>query len=170
MPEDPYRAIIRQRQFEIALRALMREEAVANYFRSRGYQVLSEDDDQTRQLFGIPKSSKAADIVAQVSDGHIIIAEVKGSNIDDAIAQLESTVAVARPRYMHIACKIFAGNPAPSTDTVDLRGGSFGYKARSIFHRGFPGEWLLMAYQPDGSTQFVRIGSEVVSVIFGPHV
>lgn len=46
--------------------ALMREDLVARHYRSLGYDVLSEDDGQTRALLELPATSKAADVIVRV--------------------------------------------------------------------------------------------------------
>ena len=78
MSADEYQRL--KQTFNVAFASLLREERVANYFRARGFEVLSEGDDQTRALFGISKGGKAADIVVRVSPHRAIIAEVKGRN------------------------------------------------------------------------------------------
>jgi hypothetical protein len=170
MPVDRVREAVRKRELEIAIQSLMREEAVVNYYAGRGYRILSQTDDETRQVFGIPRTQKAADVVAEAGTAHAIIAEVKGTDLDTALQQLASTLQPVQSRYQYVSCKIFVRNPTPSGDTVDLRGGGYGYKAIRIFNRGFPGEWLLMEYQSDGSARWVELGSEVVAIIFGPHL
>lgn len=170
VPIDKDREAIQRRELEIAITSLMREEAVVNYYASKGYIVLSQTDDETRRVFGIPRGVKAADIVVEVSTGRAIVAEVKGTDLDTALEQLENTVNVVRRRYPSIACKVFVKNPTPAGDAVDLRGGHYGYRAMRILYNSFPAEWLLMEYQEDGSATFVELGSEVVGIVFGPHV
>src|ERR1700728_2869821 len=152
MPIDRVREAVRKRELEIAILSLMREEAVVNYYAGKGYTVLCQTDDETRRVFGIPRGQKAADVVVQVTPARAIVAEVEGSNVDDALAQLENTLRAVRPRYPFVACKVFVKNATPPGDTVDLRGGRYGYRAMRIFNSGFPGEWLLLEYQGDGST------------------
>jgi hypothetical protein len=170
MGNDPFRRLIQQRELEIAIRGLMREEAVVNYYAGRGNRVLSQTDQETRQVFGIPASEKAADVVVEVSPGRAIIAEVKGSDIEAALNQLRSTAAAVRRRYVFIECKIFTSNPPPDGDFATFGGGLMGYRAMRIFHRAFPGEWVLSEYQEGGGTGFVRIEGNEVNVIFGPYV
>jgi len=170
MGNDPYRRLIQQREFEIAFRGLMREEAVVNYYAARGYKVLSQSDPETRQVFGIPASEKAADVVVEVSPGRAIIAEVKGTDIESALSQLRNTAAAVRRRYVFIECKIFTSSPPPDSEFASFTGGLMGYRAMRVFYRAFPGEWLLSEYQEGGGTGFVRIEDNVVVVIFGPYV
>jgi hypothetical protein len=166
---DPYRELVRKRELGIAIEALMREEAVVNHFATRGYRVLATSDAETRNLFKMRANQPAADIVAEVARQRLIIAEVKGTDIDHALMQLQNTALLARSTYAHVECKIFVRNFAPKSDTVDLRGGRYGFRGVRVFKSGFPGEWLLYEYGSAGDTHLVRIGSEGVSVIFGPH-
>jgi hypothetical protein len=55
---------------------------VADHFRSRGYEVLSENDEQTRAMFGIPKGGKAADIEIRVSPHRVALINVPRSPIE----------------------------------------------------------------------------------------
>jgi hypothetical protein len=169
MGNDPYRRLIQQRELDIAIRGLMREEAVVNYYAGRGYKVLSQSDPETRQVFGIPATQKAADVVVEISPGRAIIAEVKGSDIESALSQLRNTAVAVRRRYVFIECKIFTSNPPPEGEFATFGGGLMGYRAMRVFHRAFPGEWLLSEYQERGGTSFVRIENNVVAVIFGPY-
>jgi hypothetical protein len=165
MPEDPYRQLRESHQLAIKVESLMREEAVVNYYAARGNRVICQDEDQTRQVFGI--RGKAADVVVEVSPTRAIIAEVKGSDVAHALKQLRATLPFVQNRYPFVSCKIFVRNATPVDDTVEIDGE---YKASRVFYRSFPGEWLLMEYLPDRSTQWVEIGSEIVSIIFGPHL
>ena len=171
MAEDSYR---RQKQAfddDVAFQGLLREERVAGYYRARGYQILSAGDEQTRAVFGIPKGMKAADIVVQVSPHRAIVAEIKGQNgVDDALRQLEATVGPVRMRFPVVESKVFTAIRPPTGDTFTLRGGTFsplGYRAVRVFHSGFPGEWPLWRIKADGSTEVVRLGTEIVCVVFG---
>ena len=170
MPADPYRTLVQKRELAIAIEALMREEAVVNYYASRGKKVISVDDNQTRAFLKMVGAEPAADILVEIGPGQLVIAEVKGSDLNRALTQLHNTVGKATAHYRNIACKIFVRNSAPPGDAVDLRGGRFGFRAVRIFQRSFPGEWILYEYDGSGQTKPVRIGSEPVCVIFGPLV
>ena len=170
MPSDPHRALVQKRELAVAIEALMREEAVVNYYAARGKNVISVDDKQTRAVLKMGGAEPAADILIELSPGQLVIAEVKGSDLDRALTQLHSTARKAAYRYPNIACKIFVRNQAPRGDAVDLRGGGYGFRAVRIFHRGFPGEWILYEYDSSGQTKPVTIGSEPVCIVFGPHV
>ena len=170
MPTDRHREAVQKREVAIAIEALMREESVANYFASRFYKILSSEDRQTRTFLGMSASEPAADLLAEVSPYRLIIAEVKGSDLDRAVVQLQSTARRAHGRYTSIACKIFLRNVPPNSDAVDLRGGRYGYRAVRIFRASFPGEWILYEYDSSGGTRLVCIGAEPVTVVFGPHV
>ena len=76
----------------------------------------------------------------------------------------------AAGRYTSIACKVYVRKPAPQGDAVDLRGGGYGLRAVRIFRSSFPGEWILYEYDGSGQTKVVCIGSEPVSIVFGPHI
>jgi hypothetical protein len=154
----------------IALEASMREEAVVNFFAKKGYAVLSTSDAETRRLFKMSSTAPAADIVVEVTKARLIIAEVKGSDIEHALRQLRSTAEFAKGKYVCIDCKIFVRNQTPHGDSVDIRGGHCGYRCVRIFRAGFPGEWVLYEYDEKGNTQLVRAGTENVTVVFGPHV
>ena len=171
MARDEYRTLKKSFDDDDAFESLLREETVANHFRSRGYEVLSEGDDQTRAVFGMPRGTKAADIVARVSPARAIVAEIKGRNgVDDALRQLETTARAVRTKFPVVECKVFTTIRPPTEDSYTLRGGNFsplGYRAVRMFHSGFPGEWPLFMLQPDGSSEAVRLGSEVVCVVFG---
>jgi hypothetical protein len=168
---DDYRSLKQTFDDDVAFQSLLREEKVASYLRSRGYQILSAGDDQTRAAFAIPKGRKAADIVAQVSAHRAIVAEVKGrTGLDDALGQLEATVAPVRAKFPFVECKVFTAIPPPTGDVFTLRGSNFsplGYRALRVFHSGFPGEWPLWRIKSDGSAEAVRLGSGIVSVVFG---
>lgn len=170
MPIDPHRALVQKRELAIAIEALMREEAVVNYYAARGKKVISVDDNQTRAVLNMGGAEPAADILVELSPGQLVIAEVKGSDLDRALMQLQSTARKAALRYPSIACKIFVRNHPPRTEAVDLRGGGYGFRAVRIFHNSFPGEWILYEYNGSDQTKPVRIGSEPVCIIFGPHV
>jgi hypothetical protein len=170
VPADPHRALIQKRELAIAIEALMREEAVVNHYAARGKKVISVDDNQTRAVLNMGGAEPAADILVELSPGQLVIAEVKGSNLDRALAQLQNTARKAALRYPGIACKIFVRNQPPRSDAVDLRGGGYGFRAVRIFHSGFPGEWILFEYNGSGQTKPITIGSEPVCIIFGPHV
>jgi hypothetical protein len=170
MPTDPHRALVQKRELAIAVEALMREEAVVNYYAARGKKVISVDDAQTRAVLGMVPSEAAADVLVEFGPGQLVIAEVKGSNLDRALVQLESTARKAAARYASIACKIYVRNQAPTGNEVDLRGGRFGLRAVRIFKALFPGEWILYEYDSSGQSKPVRIGSEPVCIVFGPHV
>jgi hypothetical protein len=171
MAPDEYRNLKQTFDDDVAFQGLLREERVADYFRSRGHKVLSAGDEQTRAVFGIPKGRRAADIVVQLSPHRAIVAEVKGRNgVDDALHQLEATLQPVRARFPIVESKVFTAIRPPLGDTFSLRGGTFsplGYRAVRVFHSGFPGEWPLFRIKSDGSTEVVRLGTEVVCVIFG---
>jgi hypothetical protein len=167
---DQYRELVKKREEAIAIEASMREEAVVNHFATRGYKVLSTNDNQTRQVLNMIPGERAADILAEVSPQRLIIAEVKGSDLDGALTQLQNTARRAQGQYASIACKVFVRNFAPGTDSVDLRGGRYGYRALRVFHARFPGEWILYEYDSAQNTRLVEIGSEAVTIVFGPHV
>ncbi len=170
VPTDPYRELIRRKQFAIKVESLMREEAVVNYFAARGYKVLSTDENQTRNVLKMLGRPPAADVLAEVTSQRLIIAEVKGSDVHHALTQLENTARSAQGRYPYIECKIYVRTHAPATDIVDLHGGHCGYRAVRVFHSQFPGEWLLYEYDQNGMTKQVRIASQPVMIVFGPHV
>jgi len=170
MPVDPHRALVQKRELAIAIEGLMREEAVVNHYAARGKKVISVDDKQTRAVLGMVGAEPAADVLVEFAPGQLVVAEVKGSDLDRALKQLENTARHAAGRYPSIACKIYIRNHAPRTDAVDLRGGRYGFRAVRIFHSTFPGEWILYRYDGSGQTSPVRIGSDQVSVVFGPHV
>jgi hypothetical protein len=158
---------------KVAFISLMREDLVVRHYRSLGYAVLSEDDNGTRKLLDLPVKSKAADVIVQVSPHRLIVAEVKGKNIDDAFEQLRVTVDAVRrrlPQFQHIACKVFSAIAPPLGNAVDLSGAPAGYRAvRTLWH-GFPGEWPLWTIHPGGQTELLRIGSDPVNLIFGPFL
>lgn len=171
MSDDDYRQAKRAFDDDIAFQGLLREERVANYLRSRGYEILSETDEQTRKVFGI-RGGRAADIVAQVSPHRAIVAEVKGrTGVDDALRQLDATVGQVRAKFPIVECKVFTAIAPPAGNTVTLYGGNFsrlGYRAVRVFHSGFPGEWpLFRVTSEDGSTEAVRFGNEAVCIVFG---
>jgi hypothetical protein len=167
---DPHRELVRKRELGIAIEALMREEAVVNHYATLGYRVLSTNDDETRSLFKMSERDPAADVVAEVTKHRLIIAEVKGSDVGRALTQLENTARFAQKRYPCVECKIFVKNWAPRVDAVDIRGGHCGFRGVRVFKAGFPGEWLLYAYDAAGGTSLIRIASGNVTVVFGPHV
>jgi len=171
MSVDEYRRLKQTFDDDTAFEGLLREERVADHFRSRGYEVLSENDEQTRAMFGIPKGGKAADIVVRVSPHRAIVAEVKGRNgVDDALVQLDATLRPVRARFPFVECKVFTSIRPPTGDTFTMRGGNFsplGYRAVRLFHSGFPGEWPLWRINFDGSTAVVRLGTEIVNFVFG---
>lgn len=170
MPIDPHREAMKRHQLALAVEALMREEAVVNYYATRGKKVICADDKQTRALLKMTASEKVADVLIEMSPGHLVIAEVKGSDLDTAIEQLKSTAKRAAHLYNHITCKIYVRNKVPEGESADLRGGHLGYRALRVFHAGFPGEWLLYKYKDTGGHEPVRVGSEQVCIAFGPHV
>ncbi|MGH9629266.1 MAG: hypothetical protein ACRD7E_13175, partial [Bryobacteraceae bacterium] len=170
MPADPHRALVQKKELAIAIEALMREEAVVNYYAARGKKVISLDDNQTRSVLHMSAAEPAADILVELGPNQLIIAEVKGSNLDRALTQLQNTARKAAVRYQSIACKIYVRNQAPRGYAVDLRGGGYGFRAVRVFHGSFPGEWLLYEYDGSGGTKLIRIGSDPVCIIFGPHV
>jgi len=170
VPTDPYRELVQRKQLAIKVESLMREETVVNHYAARGYRVLSTDDDETRSVLKMAEAQPAADILAEVTPLRLIIAEVKGSDLDYALTQLESTARSAQVRYPHIECKIFVRNKVPATDAADLRGGRYGFRAVRVFRSQFPGEWLLYAYEQNGGTRAVRVASQPVTIVFGPHV
>ena len=171
MSADKYRELIQKRELDIKILSLMREEAVVNYYAGRGYRIVSQSDDETRIVFGISRSQKAADVVVEVSRGYAIIAEVKGKDIASALAQLRSTYPLVQRRYPYVRCTIFCSNAVPTDADATLPGGHCGYRAVRLFHARFPGEWLLQELQEDHSSPpFVRVGGEVVHVVFGPHL
>jgi hypothetical protein len=167
---------MRKRQLEIAVRALMREEAVVNHYAGRGYRVLTTTDRETRSLFGIPDGNPVADIVVELPGNRAIIAEVKGSDLDRALLQLESTARAPKflgRRFVSVECKIFVtpDRPLPpAANTLDLRGGTAGLQAVRVFKRDYPGEWLLYRYRSDRTTEPVRISNSVVCIVFGPNL
>jgi hypothetical protein len=134
MPTDPHRALVQKRELAIAIEALMREEAVVNYYAARGKKVISVDDNQTRAVLNMVRTEPAADILVELGPLQLVVAEVKGSNLDRALEQLQSTARKAAARYHSIACKIYVRNQAPRDDAVDLRGGRYGFRAVRIFH------------------------------------
>lgn len=148
----------------------MREEAVVNHYAARGKKVISVDDKQTRAVLNMTAGEPAADVLVELGPAQLVIAEVKGSDLDRALKQLENTARHAIRRYPSIACKIYVRNQAPRSDAIDLRGGGYGFRAVRVFHSTFPGEWVLYRYDGAGQSAPVRIGSDPVCVIFGPHV
>jgi len=170
MPIDPHRALVQKKELAIAIEAVIREEAVVNYYAARGKKVISTDENQTRSILKMASAERAADILIEMGPRQLTIAEVKGSDIDRALTQLESTAKKAAQHYSHISCKIFVRNQAPRGDAVDLRGGRYGFRAVRIFRGAFPGEWTLFEYDGSARTKPVHIGSETVCIVFGPHV
>ena len=170
MPFDPNKSAMQRHQLATAIQALMREEAVVNYYAARGKKVISTDDNQTRTLLKISAAEKAADVLIEMAPGQLVITEVKGSNLDSAIEQLKNTARRATHLYKHIACKIFVKNtaPAPPENNVELRGGRYGFRAVRVFRSDFPGEWILYEYDAMGATHPVKIGSDQVCIVFGP--
>jgi hypothetical protein len=67
-------------------------------------------------------NSKAADLVVEVTDKHLILAEVKGLRIADAIEQLSETADAARKKYPAVDCKIFCKYPTPSDNEFLMTG------------------------------------------------
>lgn len=145
MPTDPHRALVQQRELAVAVEALMREEAVVNHYAGRGKNVISVDDNQTRAVLHMVRAEPAADIFVEPGPGQLVIAEVKGSDLDRALTQLQNTAGKAAGRYRHVACKICVRNQVPCADAVDLRGGRYGFRAVRILHGSFPGEWISMS-------------------------
>lgn len=170
MPTDPHRALVQKRELAIAVEALMREEAVVNHYAERVKNVIRVDNNQARAVLNMVRAEPAADILVEPGPGQLVIAEVKGSDLDRALTQLQNTARKAAGRYRHIACKLFVRNQVPRADTVDLRGGRYGFRAVRIFHGSFPGEWILYEHDGSGQTSPVRIGSDQVCIVFGPHV
>lgn len=168
MPIDPHRALVQKKELAIAIEALMREEAVVNHYAARGKKVISVDDNQTRAVLNMVAAEPAADILIELGPGQLLIAEVKGSDLDRALTQLQNTARKAVGRYPSVACKIYVRNQAPVGDAVNLRGGGYGFRAVRILHR--TGEWVLYEYEGSGQTKLVRIGSDPVCIVFGPHV
>ena len=152
----------------------LREEDVCNYLAGRGYRLLSWGDGEhsTRRVFQIPAGVGAADIVAEVSVGRAIIAEVKGADLDKAIRQLRDTVPYVRKSHRHISCKVFTSEPVPSTEPFETNGGTFsrlGYRAVRVFRAQYPGEWPLWLLKEGGQTEVLRMGDEQVTLVFGPY-
>jgi len=170
MPFDPHRPAKERYHLAIEVQALMREEAVVNFYAARGKKVICTDDKQTRALLKMGATEKVADVLIEMAPGQLVIAEVKGSDIEHAIEQLKSTARRAAHLYPHIACKIYVRDNAPLGESVKLRGGRYGYRAVRVFHAGFPGEWILYEYDAMGATHPVRIGSDQACIAFGPHV
>jgi hypothetical protein len=168
---DPHRLAKANYDYEVQFQALYRQDEVIRYYRSRHYEIICDDDPATRREFNIPEGP-AADLVVQVDPNRAIIAEVKGKDLDHALVQLAATVAPVRKRYRYVSCKVFTSIPVPPVDRVQLRGGNYavlGYEAVCVFHRGFPGEWpLLRILDSSGATEFVRLGDDPVSIVFGP--
>lgn len=156
----------------IALEAHLREEAVVNHLAGLGYNVLSTSDTGTRQLFRMSPALPAADIVAAITRHRLVIAEVKGSDLEHALTQLRNTALAAHPFYPCVECKVFVRNqtPDPSTHAVGFRGGLLGYRGVRIFRAAFPGEWVLFENLADEKTRVVEIGTQPVTVVFGPYV
>lgn len=160
-----------EQQYEVQYQALLRQDEVIRHYTSKQYGIVCDDDVATRKAFGI-STGPVADLVVQVDQNHAVIAEVKGKDLDHALEQLAATVGPVRKRFRYVACKVFTAIPVPPVDRVRIPGGNFsvlGYEAICVFHRGFPGEWpLLKILNESGSTEFVRLGDEPVSIVFGP--
>jgi len=158
-------------EYEVQFQALLRQDEVIRHYQAKQYEIVCDDDVATRKVFGIP-TGPVADLVVQVDRNHAIVAEVKGKDLDHALEQLAATVDAVRKRFRYVACKVFTAIPVPPVDRVRIPGGNFsvlGYEAICVFHRGFPGEWPLMKILDEsGRTEFVRLGDESVSIVFGP--
>ena len=156
----------------IALEAHLREEAVVNHLAARGYNVISTSDTDTRRAFQMPRAQPAADLAAAVTRHRLILAEVKGSDLEHALTQLKVTAQYAHAFYPCIECKVFVRNqaPDPNTEAVNFQGGRFGYRGVRIFRAAFPGEWVLFEYLEGERTRAVEIGAQPVTVVFGPYV
>jgi len=165
MHMDPYHGYI-------ALEAHLREEAVVNHFATRGYSVLSTSDSATRRLFRMSPAQPAADVVAAITRHRLVIAEVKGSDLEHALTQLRTTALAAHPFYPCVECKVFVKNqtPDPSTQTVGFRGGLLGYRGVKIFKAAFPANGFCSRTFPRDKTRVVEIGTQAVTVVFGPYV
>jgi|RhiMethySRZTD1v2_1073278.scaffolds.fasta_scaffold15297_9 hypothetical protein len=170
-PLDPYQAAKARQQYDVQYQALLRQDEVIRHYQSKQYEIVCDDDVATRKAFGIA-AGPVADLVVRVDQNHAIIAEVKGKDLDHALEQLAATVEPVRKKFRYIACKVLTAIPVPPVDRVSIPGANFsvlGYEAIRLFHRGFPGEWpLLKILNESGSTEFVRLGDEPVSIVFGP--
>ncbi len=174
MSKDPHREAIDLSNLRTAVHALLREDAVVEYYRSKHYKVVAASDAETRSVFKIPATRKykqqAVDVVVEVSSERAIMAEVKGSDLDKALSQLRNSVIYVKKVYPFVESKIFVNREAPEGNSDDLKGGTMGYKVIRVFNHNFPAEWLLAEYQQGGGTEFCRIDGLVVSVIFGPLI
>ena len=70
---------------------LEREARTRALLESQGYIPLGENDKAIRRILNIPSDQPSADYVYQMPNGKWFIAESKGSDIEHAIEQLQST-------------------------------------------------------------------------------
>jgi len=169
MPLDEYQKLKRQQDDAIKLVSLKREQTVANYYAERGKNVIGSDKERIREICHMP-AGPVADLLIEMAPRELVIAEVKGGNLDKAVEQLQHTALHAPPQYLSVVCKIYAKNPTPPGDSVELRGGRFGFHAVRVFHAAYPGEWILYEYDGSGQTVPVMSGTNQVRIVFGPHI
>jgi hypothetical protein len=168
MPKDAHQVAQESREIDIWIVGEVRRETVIQYLASRGYRVIAQDDPETRRLFEIPEGP-AADIVAEISEKRVLIAEVKGKDIDHALRQLRATAGAAAKKYAYIECKIFCKYPTPSTSEFGMPGNALGFRALRVFGTAYPSEWLLYENREKSSPELIRIGDVPVTIVFGPH-
>jgi hypothetical protein len=168
MPKDATQRAVEAHEIDVWIVGEIRRETVVQYFASRGYKILADDDPATRELFDL-RTGPIADIVAEVSPNRIIIAEVKGKNISHALKQLSATAAAASKQYMAIECKIFCKYPTPPRSEFPMPGDRLGYRAVRVFKTAYPAEWLLYEYRENSDPVLVEIACNPVTIVFGPH-
>ena len=100
MPTDPHRALVQKRELAIAIEALMREEVVVNLYASRGKRVIASDDNQTRIVLRMA-AAEPADVLVGMGPRQLVIAEVKGSNLDRALTKSERRHESSRALHKH---------------------------------------------------------------------
>ena len=158
MPIDPHRALVQKRELAIAIEALMREEAVVNYYAARGKKVISVDDNQTRAVLKMGGAEPAADILVELSPGQLVIAEVKGSDIDRALTQLKAQQGRQLGDIPALRAKSPFAITRPALTLLTFGVADIGFRAIRIFHNSFPGEWILYEYL--ARTKLSPLGSD----------
>jgi hypothetical protein len=181
MSLDPNREAVRRDELRKWRISSLRVERLAEYYRSQGYEILCKSEEEIKSCFEIRENSKLADLVARHPAKHrLVIAEVKGVEVDKAVVQVRSTARHVRRFYaagQHgsagfpgiIECKIFTSLSTPQEDEYDIRGTQL--KAKRVGGRCFPAEWLLYEYSLRHEKEdMVREGNTPIMLIFGPYI
>ena len=104
-----------------------RENKVREDLKKKYEQILGEKDGDIRKNLDLPKNSSVADFVGCTPDGKWLIAEVKGSDLDKAMKQLETTADAIIKKLgvdaSNIELQIYAKSEVfDQLSTVGLRG------------------------------------------------